>query len=221
MTEEIIDFLMNNTICKVQRKVNCIEYDKESIYFILTAINGNEMKIGANDFKNNNYIKNKIVLDFETLFETYNKEAKNILIQRKDLHSFDNLCYSIKLKKDRGVSIAHFGNELNENYKYVCVQMNFEKDFKRIEDVGFDIYNALKCIINNDLKNQDKKAIIKYPDFNDNFDEAFQTNNMNIKLYDYTDYSFKDSIPMYTDQISKHNKDIAEAKKMQMKFNGM
>lgn len=234
--EKIEEFLNNNTICEVRTK-SIIENNYIGIivdfYLILKSTTNNEIEIPAYDFLvNNNNIRNKIILDFDKLFNEYYARTKDVVIKRNMcLFSSDEKCYGININTKPDAQLCFF----DEGYKHkdkedelieITVNSNLNLGMQKIkykpnmiEEV---ILKAFDNILLDHLNRSSEKAFSSTEIYNKFiYKESLNLNDINVSVYDTTFSCCGSDKITYVDDVKKHNEQIDEAKKMQMKFNGM
>ncbi len=228
MTEEIIDFLMNNTICEVKRQIISKGNTKE-VFVVLRSTTNNEIAIPFDDYDGNKDIRNAILLDFDKIFNRYYAKTKDIVIKRNLKYDINyECCYGINLKEIPSVQLCFFDQDKEpenlETQELIEIEINSDDLCFKSVMVEADIRNAFNNVLLDHLSYNDNvvdyscnKKRGSFP-----YEEKLQLDDMSVTVFDATPSIYCPINRLsYHDDVEKHNKDIAEAKKMQMKFNGM
>lgn len=226
--EMIEEFLDNNVICEVKKQI-IPKANISETFVVLKSITNNEIVIPFDDYSGNKEIKNKILLDFYKIFNSYYDKTKDVVIKRNLKHDTNyGLCYGIELKKEPSIQLCFFDQdkeaEVIETQKLIEIVINSDSILSKSVVLEADIRNAFNNILLYHLSYND--SIVDYSNKRKRgtfpYEEKLQLDDMSVTVLDATISAyFSVNSLSYHDDVERHNKEIEEAKKMQLKFKGM
>ena len=199
MVNKINNFLNNNVVYGVSKFRS---YNKE--LYKIHAKTGNTMDVSYHEFLNNEYVINKIMFDFEELYNYYIKNTRNVEIRKGDINIENNKpLYSITYEDNKILIV------LNSNIS----------DFISISLTNM-IKEALVKLVERILKSNSSKTeydILSIDNKQNTYNAEVLKHPLISTKVIYDDVSYVGDA-MFLKMVERINNDIDLGEKIQLKF---